>query len=219
MIPSLPTAWRVGVALLGVVAAAPTLHSQAAPRSTASGPAPAEPTVRGALAHLATKYGAWLSIGASRGGADLFCEVCTQDPTYGWGLQASAGLRLAPALLLGVETVGWFDVLGDADRTVRSTTVLLRSYAFGRARPFLQGGAGVARYRVSDGNAGFHTQSPALTLGVGHDWRVGSATVTPHIDAVVSVGGRLQSARTSNAIDPNARLALVRTGFALSWFR
>lgn len=72
---------------------------------------------------------------------------------------------------------------------------------------------------MTDGNAGFRTQAPALTVGIGHDWRVGSATATPHLDAIVSVGGELQSARTDNAIDPNARLALVRTGFALSWFR
>jgi hypothetical protein len=187
--------------------------------SSASSDADREPTLRSAIAHLATKHGVWLSFGGSRGGADLFCDVCTQDPTYAWAMQASAGIRLVPSLLLGVETVGWFDVFGDANRTVRSTTLMLRSYSFGRHRPFLQGGAGVARYRVRDGEAGFRTQSPALTFGLGQDLRVGSAIVSPHVDAVVSVGGRLHSERTDNAIDPNARVALVRTGLTLSWFR
>lgn len=127
--------------------------------------------------------------------------------------------RRWPSLLLGVETVGWFDVFGNADRTMRSVSAVLRSYAFGRQRPYLTGGAGVARYRVREDNAGFHTQSPALTAGVGMDWRVGSATLSPHVSAVMSVGGKLQSERTNAAIDPSARAALVRTGLSLAWFR
>lgn len=178
-----------------------------------------EPTVRRAIAHLATKHGAWLALGGSRGGADLFCEVCTQDPTYAWSLEATVGIRLAPTLLLGVETVGWFDVFGGADRTLRSVTAVLRSHAFGRGRPYLTGGAGVARYRVREDDAGFRTQSPALTAGIGHDVRVGSTTVSPHVSAVVSVGGKLQSERTDAAIAPTARVAMIRTGLTLAWFR
>lgn len=200
-------------ATMALVAATP-LPAQAT-RANAS----TEPSVRGAIAHLATKHGAWLAIGGSRGGADLFCAVCTQDPTYAWSLEATAGVRLAPSLLLGVETVGWFDVFGNADRTMRSVSAVLRSYAFGRQRPYLTGGAGVTRYRVREDNAGFHTQSPALTAGVGMDWRVGSATLSPHVSAVMSVGGKLQSERTNAAIDPSARAALVRTGLSLAWFR
>lgn len=203
----------------GALLLAPLVSAGAQSTPAARSSAPAEPTVRGAIAHLATKHGAWLSLGGSRGGADLFCDVCTQDPTYAWGLDAAVGLRLTPSLLLGVETVGWFDVFGDANRTMRSTTLLLRSYAFGRSRLFVQGGAGLARYRVRDGNAGFQTQSPALSFGVGQDLRIGSATVTPNVHAVVAVGGKLQSQRTDNAIDPNAQVAMVRTGLTLSWFR
>jgi hypothetical protein len=209
---------RVGRAVLAMgipaLLAASPLRAQSARANTTT-----EPSVRSAIAHLATKHGAWLAIGGSRGGADLFCAVCTQDPTYAWSLEATAGVRLAPSLLLGVETVGWFDVFGSADRTMRSVTAVLRSYAFGRNRPYLTGGAGIARYRVREDNAGFHTQSPALTAGVGMDWRVGSATLSPHVSAVVSVGGKLQSERTDAAIDPSARAALVRTGLSLAWFR
>lgn len=205
---------------VGVLLVCSFVQSAPAQTSTpARAPAPAEPTVRGAVAHLATKHGAWLSIGGSRAGADLFCEVCTQDPTYGWGLDAAVGIRVTPSVLLGVETVGWFDVFGDAQRTMRSTTVLLRRYASGRSRLFVQGGAGLARYRVRDGDAGFHTQSPALSIGVGQDVRIGTAIVSPNIHAVMAVGGKLQSERTDNAIDPNARVAMVRTGLTLSWFR
>lgn len=192
------------------------LGAQSAPARSAPS---SEPSIRGAVAHLATKHGAWLALGGSRGAADLFCEVCTQDPTYAWSLEASAGIRLAPNLLLGVETVGWFDVFGEADRTMRTVTATLRSYAFGRGRPFITGGAGFARYRVREDNAGFLTKSPALTAGIGTDWRVGSATVTPHVTAVMTVGGKLQSERTQAAIAPTARAALVRTGVTLAWFR
>jgi hypothetical protein len=178
-----------------------------------------DPSLRGAISHLATKHGVWMSLGGSRGAADLFCDVCTQDPTYAWSLEASAGVRLGPELLLGVETVGWFDVFGDADRTMRTITATLRSYAFGRDRPYLTGGAGIARYRVREDNAGFQTRSPALSAGVGLDMRMGSATVSPHVTAVMSVGGKLQSERTDAAIAPTARAALLRTGVSLAWFR
>jgi hypothetical protein len=160
-----------------------------------------------------------MSLGGSRGAADLFCDVCTQDPTYAWSLEASAGVRLGPELLLGVETVGWFDVFGDADRTMRTITATLRSYAFGRDRPYFTGGAGIARYRVREDNAGFQTRSPALSAGLGLDMRMGSATVSPHVTAVMSVGGKLQSERTDAAIAPTARAALLRTGVSLAWFR
>lgn len=208
----------VGAFLLPLAAGA--AHAQtASPRTSVPPDARTEPSLRAALSHLATKHGVWASLGASRGGADLFCEVCTQDPTYAWALHATAGMRLTPTLLVGVETLGWYDVFGDANRTARSTTIQLRHYGFGRTRPYLQAGAGIASYRVRDGDAGFRTQSPALVAGVGYDWRVGSVTLNPSLSAVASVGGQLRSDRTANAIDPNARLVLLRTGLALSWFR
>ncbi len=115
--------------------------------------------------------------------------------------------------------MGWFDVFGDANRTASSLTLQLRQYAFGQRRPYVNFGAGIASYRVRDGEAGFRTRSPALSAGLGYDWRVGSTMLNPSVTALASVGGRLQSDRTDNAIDTNARLVLVRTGMAISWFR
>ena len=115
----------------------------------------------------------------------------------------------------------WLDVIGrgGVDRIARGTYLIAHLYGFGSSRAFLQGGLGVASFRVTDGDVGFKTRSPSLSLGAGYDWRMGGLTATPMIAAIMSTGGRLTSDRTGNAITENARLGLLRSSVSLSWFR
>ena len=69
------------------------------------------------------------------------------------------------------------------------------------------------------GVVAFKTRSPSLSLAAGYDWRLGGLTVTPTLTAITSTGGRLNSDRTGNAITDNARLGLLRSAVAFSWFR
>ncbi len=191
----------------------------AAPPPSAPLPPPA-PTVRSALSHLADKHGLWGSLGLGRASGSLRCEACAKGATYAYAGHASIGWRLSPALLVGAETLAWFDVLGGGvDRIVRGTYVVGRSYLTANRRLFVHGGLGVASYTINDGDLAFRTQSPSASLAMGYDWRLRTMVLTPSIAAVASTGGPLRSDRTENAIAENARIGLLRTSFALSWYR
>ncbi len=204
--------------------------SAARDRSPAPAPAPSpppsaplaapEPTVRSALSHLADKHGLWGSIGLGRASGSLQCDACAKRATYAYAGHASLGWRLSPTLLVGAETLAWFDVLGGGvDRIVRGTYLVGRSYLTANRSLFVHGGLGIASYTIDDGDLGFRTQSPSASLAMGYDWRLRSVVLTPTIAAVASTGGPLRSDRTTNAIAENARIGMLRTSFAISWYR
>jgi hypothetical protein len=202
--------WLVG--LCGLAASAANAQSAA---TTAP-----EPSLRDALTHLADKHGLWGSVGAGRASAGLSCEVCAKQATYAYVLNGQVGIRVAPRMLLGAETFAWLDVLGGGvDRVARGSFLIARVYPAGRRKLFVHGGVGVASYTVSDGDLGFRTRSPAVALSTGFDWRLKQMILTPTVGAVGSIGGDLHSDRTDNPVDAHARLQMLRTGLAISWFR
>ena len=179
-----------------------------------------EPSVGSALRRSADRHGLWGSLGIGRAGAGLSCEACGRETTRAYAIHGTIGVRLSPKFLVGGETFAWLDVFGGGvDRVARGTYLIARSYPFEGSSLFLQGGLGVASFRVNDGDVAFTTRSPSLALSGGFDWRLGEFTLTPTLTAVTSTGGRLTSNRTGNAITENARLGLLRTSVALSWFR
>lgn len=219
----------VALALLSVLAR--IAHTQASPvsakpvtTSSTASTAPAKPateeTVGGAMRRAADKHGVWGSLGVGRASAGIDCDACASESSRAYSIQGILGMRLTPRFLIGVESFAWMDVIGGGvDRIARGTYLSARSYAFGQSRLFLQGGLGVASFEVNDGEVGFLTRSPSLSMAAGYDWRVGGVTLTPSITAMASSGGRLNSDRTGNAVSDNARLGLLRTSLSMSWFR
>ena len=204
------------VLLLGVMSA---LADAVRAQSGAPLP-PSNPSLRSALSHLAVKHGLWGSVGLGRASGNLQCQACAKGATYAYAGHASIGWRLSPALLVGAETLAWFDVLGGGvDRVVRGTYVVGRSYLSSDRRLFLHGGLGITSYTINDGEIAFRTQSPSASLALGYDWRLRTVVLTPSFAALASTGGPLRSDRTDNAIAENARIGLLRTSFALSWYR
>lgn len=210
-------AFALLLALVALSALSEVVKAQSASSTTT---ASAEPSVGAALRRSADRHGLWGSIGVGRGSAGLNCEACANESTRAYSLQGTIGLRVTPRFLVGAETFAWLDVIGGGvDRIARGTYLIARSYPFATSRIFLNGGLGVASFQVNDGEVAFKTQSPSLSLAAGFDWAVGGLTVSPSITAITSTGGRLNSDRTGNAITENARLGLLRTSVALSWFR
>ena len=105
------------------------------------------------------------------------------------------------------------------DRISRGTYLVARLYPLSQDRMFVHGGLGVASFRIYDDEIGFVTRSPSMSLAAGYDWRVGRVTLTPSFAAIASTGGDLRSSRTSNAVNDNARITMLRTSVAFSWFR
>ena len=164
------------------------------------GSASPDPTVRAALSPLADKHGLWGSVGLGRASGRLQCEACTKGATYAYAGHASIGWRLSPVLLVGAETLAWFDVMGGGvDRIVRGTYLVGRSYLTAGRRLFVHGGLGVASYTINDGDLAFRTQSPSASLAMGYDWRLRTVVLTPSIAAVASTGGPLRSDRTERS--------------------
>jgi hypothetical protein len=219
---SLPVALASAVAFVLFVALAAL--AQVARAQSAPAPSKASVTedasVGAALRRSADRHGLWGSVGVGRASAGLSCEACARETTRAYAFHGTLGVRLSPRFLVGAETFAWLDVIGGGvDRIARGTYLIARSYPFEGSPLFLHGGLGLAGFQVNDGDVAFTTRSPSLSLAAGYDWRVGSMTFTPSITAITSTGGRLNSDRTGNAITDNARLGLLRSSLALSWFR
>ena len=206
----------IGVVGALLVALTTSVHAQAQSASTqASAPSLAE-----AIRHTANRLGIWGTVGLGRASAGLHCDACATESTRAYVLDGSIGVRFTPKLLMGVETFAWLDVFGGGvDRISRGTYLVTRLYPSTSHKVFLSGGVGVASFRIYDDEIGFATRSPSLSLGLGYDWRVGTVTLTPTISAVASTGAQLRSNRTNNAVAENARLSMLRTSIAFSWFR
>jgi hypothetical protein len=121
---------------------------------------------------------------------------------------------------MAAESFAWLDVFGSGiDRISRGTHLVARFYPMPNSAMFLNAGVGVSSFRIYDDEIGFVTRSPSMSFAAGYDWRVSNVTLTPSVAAIASTGGDLRSNRTDNAVDNNARLMLVRTSVAVSWFR
>ncbi len=196
------------------------------PTTPATSSAPATPVVNhetsigSALRQSADRHGLWGSVGVGRASAGLQCGACVREKTRAYAVHGTIGIRLSPRFLVGAETFGWLDVMGGGvDRVARGTYLVARSYPFAGSGIFLHGGLGVASFHTTDGEVAFSTRSPSLSLSAGYDWRLGEFTFSPALTAVTSTGGRLHSDRTDNAVTENARLGMLRTSVAISWFR
>lgn len=194
--------------------------SKASAKEAAKDDSKEDTSVGAALRRSADRHGLWGSVGVGRASAGLSCEACARETTRAYAFHGTIGVRLSSRFLVGAETFAWLDVIGGGvDRIARGSYLVARSYPFEGSPLFLHGGLGLAGFQVNDGDVAFTTRSPSLSLAAGYDWRVGSMTLTPSITAITSTGGRLNSDRTGNAITDNARLGLLRSSLALSWFR
>jgi hypothetical protein len=222
---SLLIALCAALAMLGVMARA--LHAQSSPSQAPAIQGPrttpstkADSGIGAALRRSADRHGLWGSVGVGRARAGLDCDACSTATSGAYAVHGTIGVRITPRFLAGAETFAWLDVIGGGvDRIARGTYLIARSYPFGASPLFLHGGLGVASFQVNDGEVAFKTRSPSLSLAAGYDWRLGGLTVTPTLTAITSTGGRLNSDRTGNAITDNARLGLLRSAVAFSWFR
>jgi hypothetical protein len=162
----------------------------------------------------------WISGSLGRGDAGLDCQSCRGGDRRAVTADAAVGLTLTPRFTLGVQTLGWLDVIGGGvDRIVRGTQLTARVFPFRTTPVFLAGGAGMSRYTLEDDEGRFEVRSPSVEAGVGLHWRVGGVLLTPAITALTSTGGRLRSGETGNAVAPNARASLWRTSLGVTWYR
>ncbi len=219
---SLPVALASALAFalfVALAALAQVARAQSAPAPSKAS-AKEDASVGAALRRSADRHGLWGSVGVGRASAGLSCETCARETTRAYAFHGTLGVRLSSRFLVGAETFAWLDVIGGGvDRIARGTYLIARSYPFEGSPLFLHGGLGLAGFQVNDGDVAFTTRSPSLSLAAGYDWRIGAMTLTPSITAITSTGGRLNSDRTGNAITDNARLGLLRSSLALSWFR
>lgn len=196
--------------------------SNASPKTANKAPVPpkTETSIGGAIRQSADRHGLWGSVGLGRAGAGLQCNACVRETTHAYAVHGIIGIRLSSRFLVGAESFGWMDVMGGGtDRVARGTYLIARTYPFEGSSMFLHGGLGQASFHTTDGEVAFTTRSPSLSLSAGYDWRVGEFTLTPALTAVTSTGGKLTSDRTDNAVTDNARLRMLRTSVAISWFR
>lgn len=162
----------------------------------------------------------WISGALGRGEAGLSCTTCRDERTRAVAGDLGIGLTVTPRFVVGVQTMAWFDVIGEGvDRIVRGTQLTARQFPFANYPVFFAGSVGVSSFRLEDDRVRFDQRAPSFEFGVGYHWKIGELLLTPAVHAMAGTGGALKSNETGNAPAPNARLGLWRTTLGVSWYR
>jgi hypothetical protein len=151
--------------VLGLLLAAPVAAQTPAPAPAAPAAAPSKPQ---------TRSGVWFSGGLGYG--TLGCDDCDGERESGLSGGLSVGGTVTPRFLIGVATVG-FSKSEDGDTLTAGTFEgRIRFYPWTDKGFHINAGAGLATLSFAgESETGF-----GLTIGIGHDFRVGkNVSLTP----------------------------------------
>ncbi len=129
------------------------------------------------------RQGFWGAIAFGYGHADLTASNGTfADSAQGGGVAVDMKLggTLSPTVRLGGEVNVWLKNVGGLTESVGNVSAAIYVYPAPRSGFFVKGGAGLASYQVSQGNASSTTTGFGLLGGIGYDIRLGGKiSLTP----------------------------------------
>jgi hypothetical protein len=132
------------------------------------------PAAAPAAANKQARQGVWGSIGFGYG--TLGCDICSGERESGLSGGLEIGGTINPHVLLGVGTVGFSKSLEGETLTAGTLEARMRLYPWADKGFHINVGAGFATL----GFAGEHDNGFGITIGIGHDFRVGkNVSLTP----------------------------------------
>jgi len=163
-----------------------------------------------------TRQGFGISFGLGTGSAGVSCNSCTTDRTSGFSGYLRLGGYLKPNIFLGAESNGWVHSEDGVDETLGFLTGVAQWYPNVATGLYLKGGLGFAAYSATDGTDDLNATAPAITLGVGYDFRVGkNFSLTPFANYLKSMEGELKANDVSTGF--NLSTNVFQFGLGFTW--
>lgn len=139
-----------------------------------------------------SRRGWWFGGGLGTGAGSMRCGICEAEREQGTTGYLRAGRTINRKLLLGMEGSAWQRTGEAGRRRLLALTAGAWWYPNPRHGWFLRGGAGVSRWKASEGDEAVVSQALALVAGVGYEVRVNPVlSIVPYLNALGSSSGAL----------------------------
>jgi hypothetical protein len=160
--------------------------------------------------------GVFLGAGLGVGSARLSCRICQGGRDGGGAAYLQFGLPASRNVLLGIETLGWYDG-GSVAQLLVSVQAIALLYPRRSSGFYLKGGAGIVEFSAKD-DAGNEVSSQAIGLqvGVGLEVPMGrNLALVPFANFMGSTGGDVKFNNTVGQLSANTSLIQVGLGLTL----
>jgi hypothetical protein len=171
----------------------------------------------GQAATLANRrQGVFLGVGLGVGSARLSCDICRDDRNGGGAGYVRFGLTASRNILLGIETLGWYDS-GDVDQLLVAVQAIAMLYPKRTSGFYLKGGLGVSEFSAKDGDGNeVSSQAFALQVGLGLEVPVGrNLSMVPFANFLGSTGADVKFNSTVSSLSANTSLIQLGVGLTL----
>lgn len=133
------------------------------------------------------RKGFWIGFGLGGGSSAFECDVCSDERVNGGTGYIRLGGTLNRHLLLGVEGNAWVNPANDVDESIGYGTVVLLWYPSAPGALYLKFGLGGMTYSFDDGFDQWTATAPAISLGLGYEFRVGrNISLVPYLNTLAS---------------------------------
>lgn len=144
------------------------------------------------------RQGFWIGFGFGGGSLGWNCDGCTKQDHGGPTGFVRLGGTPSDKILLGAEINAWILDVGAAEITAGYSTFTVYWYPSASGGLFLKGGLGTAAYLSKTASTTAESNSAALVLGAGYDWRVGrKISITPMLSLWTSSSADLKDDATT----------------------
>jgi opacity protein-like surface antigen len=157
-----------------------------------------------------------ISFGFGGGSAGAECDFCGSERTTGLSGYLRLGGYVNERVFLGFESNGWVNSEDGLDESLGFYSAVVQWYPNADQGFYLKGGAGLALYGITDGEDKISSNGLGLTIGLGHDIRVGrNFSLTPFVNYLVSTKSELNFNDESTGL--NASANLLQFGLGFTW--
>lgn len=132
------------------------------------------------------REGLWWGVGLGYGWSYVFCDICDAYRDRGLTATGRIGGTLSRSVLLGAELNGWTRGEEEVDEYLGSISVAAYWYPNPTGGFYLKGGLSYVGYRIDDGEDALTSTGFGPVLGFGYDFRVGSFSLQPYVNTVIT---------------------------------
>ena len=174
------------------------------------------PTIAAAQAQPLARQGFGISFGIGSGSAGSDCSGCSSDRTNGASGYLRIGGHVRPNLMIAGESNGWMHSEGNVDDMLSFVSAVAQWYPSMTNGFYAKGGLGFSMFSSSDGTDEVTSSAPAITLGAGYDWRLGTNfSLTPFLNILKGFEGEMKVNGTNTGIKASSNV--VQLGLGFTW--
>lgn len=172
------------------------------------------PSIMAAQGKTQARQGFGISFGLGSGSAGLSCDLCGDDRENGTSGYLRIGGLVRPNLFVAGESNGWLKSEGGIDTMISFVSAVAQWYPSVAKGWYAKGGLGFSMYSATDGTDDQSATAPAITLGGGYDWRLGTNfSLTPFVNYLYGMEGDVKVNGTSSGVKVGSNVFQLGLGF------